>query len=117
MIDLDVPGVCRICRRESRGFAYCPVEKRDGPVAFTCSNIECRELAMTTYGSIEEGAWTTREKTALDAMGTALEVYCDGIGKYDLRELSAVEFEELKTAQLQAYVAELRRAVREEAPF
>ena len=117
--------VCCVCARPAIGIGLARSNaRRLEDLLWVCDDVDCLHIGNLTMGlkQLEFGridSLATSE--AAETMGAAIETYCDTIGKTDLRDLTAAEWDVLLKSAAQNAVATYREALqtklRNEAPF
>ncbi len=104
-----MPGYpCATCRRESAGIT---INIPDKPLAAFCS-AKCAGAWMRSEGSLG-----TNEPKAIEAGGNAAGAYLDGIGVFDLRQMTADQWRTFCTTLWTAACADLARQADDQIPF
>jgi hypothetical protein len=124
-LDRHLDRVCGVCARPATGIGVAPSNaRRLQDLIWLCDDPDCIEIGNRTMGlkQLEFGRIDgLAASEAAETMGTTIEAYCDQIGKTDLRNLTAAEWDVLLKSAAQNAIGTYRDALqtklRHEAPF
>lgn len=109
--------LCAVCRRPAIGLAWAPKRiKSITQIAWVCDDPECIAIAKDSY-EMRQLEFNRVDAMATVDAGAALEAYCEKIGKSDLRELTADEWDHALKTTIGSYRAALKGRLKNEAPF
>ena len=110
------PTICCVCGRPSAGFGYRPPYEQGKPVAHTCDDLECLDIAKDTYAMRQEDFDRLDQLAAIEG-GNAGGEFLEQLGKTDLADLAEEEWHGFLAAVIGGYRLALKGKLNDEAPF
>jgi len=113
----NLDRVCGVCARPAQGYGVAPANARTlKDILWICDDPECLRIGNQTMG-LKQLEFGRIDALATDEAGSAVEAYCDEVGKTDLRQLTEPEWRELCRRFIGTYRDALQTRLRNEAPF
>lgn len=115
-VDRTDPTTCAVCAREATGLGVCPRERRRSAIHWVCDDPECIEIAQAAF-DMKQDQFTRLESLAAGGGGAAGVEFLQQIGKSDIYQMNETEWYEFCRRFVAGYRKDLKRLLKEEAPF